>query len=147
MKEIVVKVVNNSENPLPSYQTMYSSGLDLFSDENVVVYPNKSELIGTGIHVEIPDGYEMQIRSRSGLAGKKGIFVLNSPGTVDSDYRGEIKIILHNTSKDPFIVKSGDRIAQMVLCPVYRAIFEEVDELEDLSLTTRGENGFGHTGV
>ena len=147
MEKITVRVFNNSDNKLPEYQTDYSSGVDLMSNESVVVMPNTSELIGTGIHVEIPIGYEFQVRSRSGLAGKKGIFVLNSPGTVDSDYRGEIKIILHNTSKDPFIVKIGDRIAQMVLCPVFQATFEDVDSLSDLSLTDRGHGGFGHTGV
>lgn len=142
-----VKIVNESINPLPEVKTAGSSGVDLMSNMSTVICPNSTELIGTGLYVECPVGYEFQIRSRSGLAGKHGIFVLNSPGTIDSDYRGEIKVLLHNVSNNSFNVNIGDRIAQMCLCPIILPEFEEVENIEDLSNTDRGDGGFGHTGI
>ena len=130
---------------LPSYKTSGSSGMDLMAyiKKKISIKPGKISLIPTGIRVAIPKNYEIQIRPRSGLAAKKGISVLNTPGTIDSDYRGEIKIILINLSKKPFIIKSGDRIAQMILCPVVKIKFKEV---KNLSKTVRGKAGFGSTG-
>ena len=130
---------------LPAYKTFGSSGMDLvaYTKKKVTLYPGKTTVIPTGISVAIPKNYEIQIRPRSGLAAKNNISVLNTPGTVDSDYRGEIKIILINLGKKPFIIKYGDRIAQMVLCPVSKVKFLEV---ENLSKTIRGKGGFGSTG-
>jgi dUTP pyrophosphatase len=132
---------------VPKYATEHSSGLDLYAALDKVGYrlePGAWKLISTGVCVEIPEGYEAQIRSRSGLAGKNGVFVLNSPGTVDSDYRGEICVILMNISDKAFMIRNGDRIAQMVFSPVVKAHLEVVDELSE---TKRGEGGFGSTGV
>ena len=129
----------------PKYRTDGSSGVDLsaFLQKKVVIKPNSSELIPTGLQVAIPEELEIQIRPRSGLAAKESIGVLNSPGTIDSDYRGELKIILFNHSNKDFIINNGDRIAQMVLVPIFKMEFEEVDSLPD---TVRGQGGFGSTG-
>ena len=129
----------------PRYKTDGSSGVDLsaFLDKEVVIKPNSSDLIPTGLQVAIPEEFEIQIRPRSGLAAKESIGVLNSPGTIDSDYRGELKIILFNHSNKDFIINNGDRIAQMVLVPILKMEFEEVDSLPD---TVRGQGGFGSTG-
>ena len=130
---------------LPVYKTSGSSGMDLvaYTKKKVTINPSETAMIPTGLAVAIPKNYEIQIRPRSGLAAKKGISVLNTPGTVDSDYRGEIKIILINLSKKSFIVKSGDRIAQMILCPVAKGKLREV---KNLPKTVRGKGGFGSTG-
>ena len=130
---------------LPAYETSGSSGMDLmaFIKKKIVINPYKTKLIPNGIALAIPKNYEIQIRPRSGLAAKKGISVLNTPGTVDSDYRGELKIILINLGSKSFVVKPGDRIAQMVLCPVSKAKFKDVKSLTN---TARGKGGFGSTG-
>jgi dUTP pyrophosphatase len=140
-----IKIVNKSKNPLPGYETVYSSGMDLRADidENIILGPLERVLIPTGLFIELPQGFEAQIRPRSGLAIKSGISVLNSPGTIDADYRGEIKIILINLSKDDFIIKNGDRICQMV---IQRTLQIEWEITEELSVTGRGSGGFGHTG-
>jgi len=128
----------------PVYQTAGAAGCDLISSCDQIIDPQNWGVIPTGLFIEIPDGYEAQIRSRSGLALRSGVFVLNSPGTIDSDYRGEIKVILANTGHHPLIVKKGDRIAQMVFSPVTQATFEKAEEL---SKTDRGTGGFGSTGI
>jgi len=133
----------NSDGIIPNYMSKGASGLDLYSAEDKVIYPGKWEVVGTGIAVEIPYGYEGEVRSRSGLAKDFGIFVLNSPGTIDSDYRGEVKVILMNLGSEPFKIKKGDRIAQLVINPVVRV---EISEVEELSPTERNDMGFGHTG-
>lgn len=140
-----VKIINKSNNALPAYETASSAGMDLraFVDTDVVLKPFERKLIPTGLYIELPDGYEAQIRPRSGLAIKSGITVLNSPGTIDADYRGEIKVILINLSQDDFTIKSGDRICQMVIAKHEKAEFVEVDEISE---TERGAGGFGHTG-
>ena len=144
MVKILIKKTNK-EVITPKYKTDGSSGVDLsaFLDKEVVIKPNSSELIPTGLQVAIPEELEIQIRPRSGLAAKESIGVLNSPGTIDSDYRGELKIILFNHSKKDFIINNGDRIAQMVLVPILKMEFEEVDSLPN---TVRGQGGFGSTG-
>ena len=144
----MVKVLVKKLDPkvqLPSYKTKGSSGMDLmaFIKDPIKIAPNTSALIPTGISVAIPNDVEIQIRPRSGLAVKSSISVLNTPGTIDSDYRGELKVILFNHSKEEFVVRNNDRIAQMVLMPVLKADFEEVDDLPD---TLRGSGGFGSTG-
>lgn len=144
----MVKVLVKKLDPkvqLPSYKTEGSSGMDLmaFIENPIKIAPNTSALIPTGISVAISSDVEIQIRSRSGLAAKSSISVLNSPGTIDSDYRGELKIILFNHSKEEFVVRNNDRIAQIVLMPVLKIDFEEVDNLPD---TLRGSGGFGSTG-
>lgn len=128
----------------PEYQTMGSAGCDLKSSSDLVVRVGQKAVVGTGIKLEIPSGYEGQVRSRSGLAAKHGIIVLNSPGTVDSDYRGEVKVILFNTGPEDFFVRKGDRIAQLVFSPVFHATFSKS---EDMSKTSRGGGGFGSTGL
>ena len=140
-----VKIVNKSTNDLPTYATEHSAGLDLRAhlDQKIILSAGNWMLIPTGIHIEIPEGFEAQIRPRSGLALKHGIGILNSPGTIDADYRGEIKIILMNYSKEAFEINSGDRIAQMIFAK-YEKINWEVSQ--DLSETVRGEGGYGHTG-
>lgn len=143
MNTIPIKIINKSSNPLPKYETKGAAGMDIMSNELSMISMGERRLIATGLYVAIPDGYEIQIRPRSGLAINKGITVLNSPGTIDSDYRGEIKVILANLGDVPFIIHKGDKIAQMIVAPVTRAEFMEV---EDLSKTERGENGFGSTG-
>ena len=144
MVKILIKKTNRKVIT-PKYKTDGSSGVDLsaFLDKEVVIKPNSSELIPTGLQVAIPEEFEIQIRPRSGLAAKESIGVLNSPGTIDSDYRGELKIILFNHGKEDFIINNGDRIAQMVLVPIIKMEFEEVDSLPD---TVRGQGGFGSTG-
>ncbi len=131
---------------IPKYETEGSSGLDLAAklDQDVNINPGEVEIIPTGLAVSIPKGFEIQIRPRSGLAAKNKISVLNTPGTIDSDYRGELKVILINLGQEKFKVENGLRIAQMVLCPIIHAKLEEVDELKD---TERGEGGFGSTGT
>ena len=144
MVKILIKKTNK-EVITPKYKTDGSSGVDLsaFLEKKVVIKPNSSELIPTGLQVAIPEELEIQIRPRSGLAAKENIGVLNSPGTIDSDYRGELKIILFNHGNKDFIINNGDRIAQMVLVPIVKMEFEEVDSLPN---TVRGQGGFGSTG-
>ena len=139
-----VKIINKSDNPLPSYAKKGDAGMDLQASEDVWVRPFNKEIIPTGIYLEIPDGYECQIRSRSGLAAKHGLNVMNSPGTIDSGYRGEIKVILHNHHFQSYDVKKGDRVAQMVFAPVTIAEFVNVEELTN---SERGEGGLGSTGT
>ncbi|HJS55958.1 MAG TPA: dUTP diphosphatase [Chitinophagaceae bacterium] len=145
MPLVQIKIVNTSSNPLPHYATSGSSGLDIRAslEEPVMIQPLERKLIPTGLFIEIPNGYEMQIRPRSGLAIKQGITCLNTPGTIDSDYRGEIKIILINLSSSEQVINPGDRIAQMILQKVERAEFEQVEFLNE---TERADGGFGHTG-
>ena len=145
----IYKKSNRETIKLPQYQTTGSSGLDLVANldqenEQITIKPNKWEIIPTGITIELPDGCEAQIRPRSGLAYKYGVTVLNSPGTIDNDYRGEIKIILINHGHEDFIVKNGDRIAQMIISK-YEQV--ELEEIEFLTETTRNEGGFGSTGI
>ncbi len=145
MQPVHIKIVNTSDNPLPDYATKGSSGMDIRASLHapVKLQPLERALIPTGLFVEIPYGYEMQIRPRSGLAIKQGITCLNTPGTIDSDYRGEIKIVLINLSADEQVINSGDRIAQIIIQQVEKAEFEQV---EILNVTERAEGGFGHTG-
>lgn len=144
MVKIILKKLN-SKIKLPVYKTDGSSGMDLmaFVQKPILIIPGKSEIIPTGLSVAIPENTEIQIRPRSGLAAKNNISVLNTPGTIDSDYRGEIKVILYNHGDKEFIVNNEDRIAQMVLVPVLKASFQEVN---DLPITIRGKGGFGSTG-
>ena len=144
MVKILIKKTNK-EVTTPKYKTDGSSGVDLsaFLEKKIVIKPNSSELIPTGLQVAIPEELEIQIRPRSGLAAKESIGVLNSPGTIDSDYRGELKIILFNHGNKDFVINNGDRIAQMILVPILKMEFEEVDSLPD---TIRGHGGFGSTG-
>ncbi len=141
-----VKIINVSENALPAYETTGSAGMDLRASlsEPVQLKPLQRTLIPTGIYLELPQGYEAQIRPRSGLAIKKGLSLLNTPGTIDSDYRGEIKVILINLSNETAQVHNGERIAQMIIAKYEQVELEQVDELSE---TERGEGGFGHTGV
>jgi len=145
MKEKVLIKKLHKDVKIPEYKTQGSSGLDLeaFIEQDLIIKPGHKELIPTGLSVSIPENLEIQIRPRSGLALKNGLTVLNTPGTVDADYRGEIKVILINFSSENFIVKKGDRIAQMVLCPIVKASFELVDELPE---SLRSSGGFGSTG-
>jgi len=140
-----VKIINKSKHNLPAYETIQSAGMDLRAniDEPVTIQPKQRVLIPTGLFIALPEGYEAQIRPRSGLAAKHGITVLNSPGTIDADYRGEIKVLLINHSEEPFEIKDSERIAQMVIAAYTRVEWEEPDELDE---TTRGAGGFGHTG-
>ncbi|HIE16102.1 MAG TPA: dUTP diphosphatase [Bacteroidales bacterium] len=141
-----IKIVNKSNNPVPNYGTKSAAGVDLraFIEQDILIKPMQRILIKTGLFIEIPVGYEAQVRPRSGLAIKKGITVLNSPGTIDADYRGEIMVILINLSNEDFLVKSGDRIAQMVISSHEQAEWKLVESLDD---TERGAGGFGSTGV
>lgn len=146
-RNVKIYVQKTSEKTaFPSYMTPGSSGLDLKAslEEPMSIEPLERKLIPTGLKLAIPQGYEGQVRPRSGLALKHGITTLNSPGTIDSDYRGEVKVLLINLGSAPVVINSGDRIAQLVIAPVVQAELEEVDELDD---TSRGEGGFGHTGV
>ena len=145
MIKIQIKKLSNAIS-IPKYETLGSSGMDIAAhiENNIIISPGEKALIATGFSIAIPIGYEIQIRPRSGLAAKKSITVLNTPGTIDADYRGEIKIILINLGKEKFTIKNGERIAQMVLCPVFQANLEEVDELPN---TKRGSGGFGSTGT
>ncbi|MGL4253744.1 MAG: dUTP diphosphatase [Fusobacteriaceae bacterium] len=146
MEKVKVKIIKSEGVLIPQYMTEESAGMDVRAllEESVVLKPLERALIPTGIKMEIPKGYEVQVRPRSGLAIKNGITLLNSPGTIDSDYRGEIKVILVNLSSEPFEVKNGERIAQLVLQKVYQMSFEESDELGE---TERSSGGFGSTGV
>jgi|TARA_B100000795_G_scaffold38132_1_gene25105 dUTP pyrophosphatase len=145
MTKIQIKKLSNSVS-IPKYETSGSSGMDIAAhiENNIIINPGEKALVSTGFSVAIPKGYEIQIRPRSGLAAKKNITVLNTPGTIDADYRGEIKVILINLGKEKFVVENGERIAQMVVCPVVQANLEEVKEL---SGTKRGSSGFGSTGT
>lgn len=140
-----VKIVNQSKHALPEYATEHSAGMDLRANisEPIELKPLERKLIPTGLYIELPVGYEAQIRPRSGLAIKKGITVLNSPGTIDADYRGEIRVIIINLSSEPFVVNDGERICQMIIAKHEQADWIEVEELVQ---TERGEGGFGHTG-
>ncbi len=140
-----VKIVNRSKNQLPAYSTVHSAGMDLRAslDEPVVLGSLERALIPTGLFIELPEGYEAQIRPRSGLALKKGITVLNTPGTIDADYRGEIGVILINLSKEEFVIENGERICQMVIAAHEKVEWDLVEVLEE---TERGAGGFGHTG-
>jgi dUTP pyrophosphatase len=145
MQPITIKIINNSSNALPAYETIGSAGMDLRANlqEAVKLAPMQRALIPTGLFIELPLGLEAQVRPRSGLASKYGITCLNSPGTIDSDYRGEIKIILINLSNEVFIIQHGERIAQMIIQPVIKAVWDVVKVLNE---SKRGEGGFGHTG-
>ena len=140
-----IPIVNRSKHPLPAYATPLSAGMDLRADltEPITLAPLQRCLVPTGLYIALPAGYEAQIRPRSGLALKKGITVLNSPGTIDADYRGEIRIILVNLSNEPFVVEDGERIAQMVIARHEQAAWLQVEQLDE---TERGAGGFGHTG-
>jgi len=141
-----VRIINKSEHQMPEYATAMSAGMDLranLPDGDVELRPLERRLIPTGLHIALPDGYEAQIRPRSGLAAKFGVTVLNTPGTIDADYRGEIKVILVNLSNETFMVKNGERVCQMVIAKYEKVEWEETANLDD---TERGEGGFGHTG-
>ena len=140
------RLEGNDDIPLPRYETEGSSGMDLRAsvEEPVIINPGEIKLIPTGLVVSMPSGYEGQVRPRSGLAVKHGIGLVNTPGTIDSDYRGEIRIIMINWGKRPFTIRRGDRIAQMIICEVTRAVVKLVNELDS---TDRGEGGFGHSGI
>lgn len=144
--QLKVKVINKSKHNLPAYSTPQSAGMDLRAniDESLTLHPMERKLITTGIYMALPIGYEAQIRPRSGLALKHGITVLNTPGTVDADYRGEVMVLLVNLSQEDFIINDGERIAQMVIAKHEQADFVEVTELDE---TDRGDGGYGHTGV
>lgn len=140
-----IKIINKSKHPLPQYATPLSAGLDLRAniDTPITLQPLQRCLVPTGLYIALPKGYEAQVRPRSGLAIKKGITVLNSPGTIDADYRGEICIILVNMSNEPFVIEDGERVAQMVIARHEQAEWEETDTLDE---TERGAGGFGHSG-
>lgn len=143
---LTIKVINTSTNPLPDFATVDSAGVDLRAhlEDSIAILPGERHLIPTGLFMEIPEGYEVQIRPRSGLAIKHGVTVLNSPGTIDADYRGEVKVILINLGQETFVVEPGDRVCQMVLNKYERFVWSHV---EVLSVTERGSGGFGHTGL
>lgn len=145
MGKIKIKVVNKGQQQLPTYATPQSAGMDLRAniEEGIFIHPMERMLVPTGLHIALPEGYEAQIRPRSGLALEHGITVLNSPGTVDADYRGEIGVILINLSQKAFFIAPGERIAQMVISRYEQAEFVDVETLDD---TERGDGGFGHTG-
>jgi dUTP pyrophosphatase len=140
-----IRIVNKSDHPLPRYSTGMSAGMDIraFLTEPVILKPLERVLVPTGLYIELPDGYEAQIRPRSGLAIKKGITVLNTPGTIDADYRGEIKIILINLSNENVVIENGERICQMIITTHEKVNWIDVEELNE---TERGDGGFGHTG-
>ncbi len=146
MQEVVIQIINQSDNDIPSYATAGSAGMDIRANliAPVTLQPLQREMVPTGIFIELPEGYEAQVRPRSGLANKQGITCLNSPGTVDSDYRGEIKVILINLSHQEQQIQHGDRIAQMIIAKVERAKWKLVQQLNE---TVRGHGGFGHTGI
>ncbi len=143
---MIVKIINKSSHELPHYETIASAGMDLRANitESITLKPLERTIVKTGLFIELPIGYEAQVRPRSGLAAKKGITVLNAPGTVDADYRGEIGVILVNLSSEPFVIENGERIAQLVIAKHERAEWQEVTELSE---TSRGEGGFGSTGL
>jgi dUTP pyrophosphatase len=140
-----IKIINHSSHSLPAYETAHAAGMDLraFTSDEIVLKPFQRLLIPTGLHIELPQGYEAQIRPRSGLAYKHGISIVNSPGTIDADYRGEIKVLLINLSSVDFVINDGDRIAQMVVAKHETVNWEATEELSD---TVRGQGGYGHTG-
>ena len=142
---MVIRIINKSKHPLPSYSTVHSAGMDIRAnlDSDIVLKPMDRTMVKTGLYLEIPEGYEAQIRPRSGLAINKGITVLNSPGTIDADYRGEVCIIMVNLSREDFIIKDGERICQMIIARHEKADWIQVDSLVE---TERGAGGFGHTG-
>jgi len=146
MQTVQLNIVNTSSNPLPAYATAGSAGMDLRAnlEESLTLQPFERNLIPTGLFIELPNGYEAQVRPRSGMALKQGITCLNSPGTVDSDYRGEIKIILINLSNTVQVINHGDRIAQMIIAKTERA---ELQLVQELNVSQRGDGGFGHTGI
>lgn len=143
---VQIKVVNKGHQPLPEYATAQSAGLDLRAniEAPITLHPMERHLIPTGLHIALPEGYEAQVRPRSGLALKHGITVLNTPGTIDADYRGELMVLLVNLSTEDFVVNDGERIAQMVIARCEQGVFESVAELDT---TERGEGGYGHTGM
>ncbi|MBL7779049.1 MAG: dUTP diphosphatase [Chitinophagales bacterium] len=143
---MLIKIINRSSNPLPAYETNGSAGMDVraFIDSDVVLKPMQRMLIPTGLFIELPDGYEAQLRPRSGLAFKSGITLPNSPATIDSDYRGEIKVALINLSDTDFTIKNGDRIAQMIIAKYQKVEWQTTENLSD---SARGEGGFGSTGM
>jgi len=147
MLRVLVKVLPHGKGmPLPKYMSAHAAGMDLYAAVNpeMVIPPGEWKLVPTGISIALPEGYEAQVRPRSGLALKQGVSILNTPGTVDADYRGEVGVILMNHSKENLVIRRGDRIAQMIINKIERITFEEVEELPD---TERGAGGFGHTGV
>ncbi|NMC57337.1 MAG: dUTP diphosphatase [Eubacteriaceae bacterium] len=144
MNDVIVKIVNKSGNPLPQYATEDAAGMDIFANEDMLLENCKVSLVGTGLYIELPKGYEAQIRCRSGLALKHGVMLVNGIGTIDADYRGEIKIIMTTISNTPYQIKKGDRIAQMVICKLTQAQLSQVAELD---VTQRNEGGFGSSGV
>lgn len=143
---VKIEVINKGRQPLPAYATAQSAGMDLRANilESITLQPLERRLIPTGLHIALPEGYEAQVRPRSGLALKHGITVLNSPGTIDSDYRGELMVLLINLSQDPFTVNDGERIAQLVIARHEQAVLTAVEVLDE---TERGAGGYGHTGV
>jgi dUTP pyrophosphatase len=145
MQSISVKIINQSRHPLPTYQTQHSAGMDLRAnlETAVILQPLQRVLIPTGLFMELPEGYEAQIRPRSGLAFKHGLTVLNSPGTIDADYRGEVKVLLINLSDAPFTLENGERIAQMIVAPYQQVVWQPAESLSD---TGRGAGGYGSTG-
>lgn len=147
MKELEVKIINRSHHALPAYETHGAAGMDVrayLPEGPLTLAPGDRALVGTGLYVQLPEGYEMQIRPRSGLAWKHGITIVNTPGTVDSDYRGEIKVILMNAGREPFVVADGERVCQMVIQQYTRVKWESVERLDR---TERENGGFGHTGT
>lgn len=143
---VKIKIVNKGQQPLPTYATAQSAGMDLRAniDAPIILRPMERQLIPTGLHIALPEGFEAQVRPRSGLALKHGITVLNTPGTIDADYRGELKVLLVNFSNTDFVINAGERVAQMVIARYEKVDFEQVIELDD---TERGAGGYGHTGV
>src|ERR1700744_3225857 len=143
---MIIRIINHSKNALLAYETAHAAGMDLRADveETLVLKPMERKLVPTGLHIELPEGFEAQIRPRSGLAFKHGIGIVNSPGTIDADYRGEIKVLLINFSDQPFEINAGDRIAQMVVAKHEKVEWEAVEVLAE---TLRGEGGFGHTQI
>lgn len=141
-----IRIINKSKNNLPAYETLHAAGMDLRADleETILLKPMERKLVPTGLHIELPEGFEAQIRPRSGLAFKHGIGIVNSPGTIDADYRGEIKVLLINFSDQVFEINTGDRIAQMVVARHEKVAWEQVELLND---TIRGSGGYGHTGI
>jgi len=141
-----IRIINKSKNSLPAYETLHAAGMDLRAEleEQIVLKPMERKLVPTGLFIELPEGFEAQIRPRSGLAFKHGIGIVNSPGTIDADYRGEIKVLLINYGDQPFEINTGDRVAQMVVARHEKVNWEQVDNLNE---TTRGAGGYGHTGV
>ncbi|MCK9617221.1 MAG: dUTP diphosphatase [Lentimicrobiaceae bacterium] len=143
---MIVNIVSNSKHPLPAYETLASAGMDIRAnlDAPIVIKPLERAMVPTGLYIALPLGYEAQVRPRSGLAAKKGVTVLNTPGTIDADYRGEVKVILVNLSNEDFVINDGERIAQMIISAHEKVDWKQVDILEE---TQRGTGGFGHTGL